>query len=422
LEFLIPPSPTQESKITSGDANQPKKRQGPRTLSTSLLNDGAVTMGTQDRLGFEPTAETLASFISSTGTATPLVIAVNAKWGAGKSSLVNFVTEKLERRLDLEAFYYAANERLYLKSFFDWCVTNQPGSGFHRLGQAVRSARPLNSRLRHTVVRFDAWMHDDAPQIASAFAKQIIIAASSARPLVWQILRPVSFKYSGKVAILGTLSVLALSYFAIGLVSLTFFPDFSVRCISQLEGLFRSAGSKGAHPAGGWFGKAEATAPTLFGIVGLTAKQVKEFFDSVNKYIKSPERASSEASLAKVNERLRGLIQQATTNNRRFIIYVDNLERCKPENALSLLEVINQLLSHPQVVTIIAADMEIIAASAGSRFKEQAKLLATSEGTEAGICLEYGRRYVRKMVQLNVSLPKPSPAQLGRLGEDREAG
>ena len=78
-------------------------------------------------------------------------------------------------------------------------------------------------------------------------------------------------------------------------------------------------------------------------------------------------------------------------------------------------------MSHPQVVTIIAADMELIAASAGSRFKDQAKLLATREGTEAGICLDFGRRYVRKMVQLTVMVPRPLASDLKTLGrEDKE--
>jgi hypothetical protein len=372
----------------------------------SLLNDTAILTVEQDRLSFEPTAETMASFINADKTATPVVIAVNAQWGTGKSSLVNIILRKLERRTALEKLLRFLFLRPRWARLLTWCRNREEGSTIWRFGTAVAQARAYDKRDRHTVLRFDAWMHDDAPQIASAFASEVLTAANAARPLWSQIVRPVPLRYTGWVAKTGMLLMLSLG--AILLVALYYLavanglvpPDL----IPMLQGWLRGSTS------------AEKIAPTAaVAILGFGAKHIKDVYDSLQKYINNPERAAADARLVRVSAKLRSLLQQATTRRRRFIIYIDNIERCKPENALTLLEVVNQLLSHPQVVVIVAGDMELVAASAGSRFKEQAKLLARKEGSEAAICLEFGRRYVRKMVQLSIGVPQASKGELDTL-------
>src|SRR6266511_2920595 len=46
---------------------------------------------------------------------------------------------------------------------------------------------------------------------------------------------------------------------------------------------------------------------------------------------------------------------------RRFVIFVDDLERCRPPRAVEVCEVASQLLGHPNVVTVLVADMATIA-------------------------------------------------------------
>ena len=145
----------------------------------------------------------------------------------------------------------------------------------------------------------------------------------------------------------------------------------------------------------------------------------KNLMDSVSKFLKDPSKAASEGLIHRVRQRLGGLLQQATSGGRRFVIIIDDLERCKAENALAILDLVNQLLSHPNVVVIISGDMEAIAASAGTKYKEQAKLL-TSSKEERTSSLEYGRRYLQKVVQMQFDLPPPVPATMETLTKPQE--
>ena len=51
------------------------------------------------------------------------------------------------------------------------------------------------------------------------------------------------------------------------------------------------------------------------------------------------------------SRQLRRLIGQALRGKRRLMIFVDNLERCRPPRAVEVCEVVSQLIGHPEVVT-----------------------------------------------------------------------
>jgi hypothetical protein len=91
------------------------------------------------------------------------------------------------------------------------------------------------------------------------------------------------------------------------------------------------------------------------------------------------------------------------------VIIVDDLERCSSDRALEVCQVASQLLAQPGVVAILLADMEPIARSAGARY-------AASMPDGAAIDPEeIGRRYLAKIVQLEIALPPPSPADMRRV-------
>src|SRR5262249_45288167 len=85
----------------------------------------------QDRFGFKDYADALAAILDHEKTATPFTMAINAPWGAGKTTLAKMIEEQLVQR---------PKDR----------------------GQAP-----------HIVCWFNAWMHDDAPNLATAFICQV---------------------------------------------------------------------------------------------------------------------------------------------------------------------------------------------------------------------------------------------------------
>jgi hypothetical protein len=120
---------------------------GPETLS--LLSDKSLDDATDDRLHFAAYADALADLLDNPETDTPLTIAINAQWGAGKTSLAKLVQRRLEQRA----------------------------------GQ--RSQAPAN------VCWFNAWSHDDAPHLGAAFAADVAKTADRKRPwwrrLIWPL-------------------------------------------------------------------------------------------------------------------------------------------------------------------------------------------------------------------------------------------
>ncbi len=107
--------------------------------SLRMLADTPLTDDDADRLDFKPYADALAGLIDSPNTATPLTLAINAPWGAGKTTLSMMIKRRLEQKL-------AADEY-----------------------------------LPHATCWFNAWMHDDASHLASAFAAYVAHCANHFR-------------------------------------------------------------------------------------------------------------------------------------------------------------------------------------------------------------------------------------------------
>ena len=70
-----------------------------------------------------------------------------------------------------------------------------------------------------------------------------------------------------------------------------------------------------------------------------------------------------------VREQLGKIVRQAT-HHRRLIVFVDDLERCRPPRAVDIREAATQLLGHPQVVTVLVGDMNAIAAAAAIKYAD----------------------------------------------------
>ncbi|MCP4249536.1 MAG: hypothetical protein GY778_21040, partial [bacterium] len=89
-------------------------------VSVRMVSDEPIERADQDRLDFKPYARALTGLINEENTHTPLTLAINARWGVGKSSLGKMVKHQLETQ--------------------------------------VRT----KGRSAHRTCWFNAWMHDDA--------------------------------------------------------------------------------------------------------------------------------------------------------------------------------------------------------------------------------------------------------------------
>lgn len=365
----------------------------PEEKIDSPVNETILSASEHDRLKFEAAAESLAVLINDEKSVTPLVVGVDVLWGTGKSTLVNRVIRKTTRRGKGEAWRYWLASHGLLKP-----VRSTLMSPFDRVRSAIEKARPYNPRYRHTICHFNAWMHDDAPQIMGVFAEEVIKSADSARSLFNQVFRPVRFKW-GWVLLLQTLVfifvMLLIKEIYNYMDAMGNIPESFSQLVKTTSDQIRT-----------WIATGLSAGLALL-ILGF--KQIQAFLSPVTQFLRDPARSAARARVVVVRRKIGHLVEQATTRNRKLVILVDDLDRCKPENSLAILECANQILGHKNVIVVVAGDLQLTAAAAGLRFKSQAEIL-TALGTPANaLSMNYGWMAIRRLVQMNIQVPPPNP-------------
>jgi hypothetical protein len=326
--------------------------------SVSTLADLPLETDVDDSLEFGPCADALAGLIDDPKTGTPLTIAINAPWGAGKSTLAQMIARRL-------------------------------------------AAKPaVDAGLKPIVCWFNAWLHDDAQNLGSALASYVTRRIARERRLRTRLCHPLpralwspgqrsALYLSLTMVLIVTVAFAATRWAAIGEVFVALFGDSPV--------------AKGVAGAGG-----------LASLLGF-AKASSSTAGAVAKFVADPDRVASFGNISEVRNQLERLVAQARRGSRRVVIFIDDLERCQPPRGVDLLEVVNQLLNHPGVVVVIIADMPAIAACADIKYEKLAQHYSPTEATTGGANRNYGRLYLHKIVQLQFDVPPHAPARLQKL-------
>jgi formylglycine-generating enzyme required for sulfatase activity len=113
--------------------------------------------------------------------------------------------------------------------------------------------------------------------------------------------------------------------------------------------------------------------------------------------------------LEQFQTRFRELVQEHVKPN-RFVVFIDDLDRCLPEKAIGVLEAIKLFLDVENCVFVIGLDQEVIARGIEMKYKE---LGAKHEGdTQPHFTVE-GVRYLEKIIQLPFQIPPVEQANMG---------
>lgn len=327
------------------------------------LSDAPSGTTKQDHLGFGPYAEALAFLIDWKSSKPPLTVAINGPWGAGKTSLARLVQEQL-------------------KTHGDWDDD-------------------------HIICEFSAWKHDDAPNLGAAFAAKVAQSASEERHWWRRLIQPLPSRMLTPEQRWRRQLYVILASFAVT-VGLVLGPDTReiITAAAQPTGTHWINAERAAHGFG-------LTLIIILAALAFIYPKIFSGTQAVARFINDPKSEAARGSIDSVTKQLGALITSATRGNRRFVVFVEDLDRCRPPRAVDVCEVVSQLLYHDDVVTVLVGDMDSIARSAAIKYR--ALELPTSGDADMAAYEEYGRSYMEKLVQLQFDVPQPPAEQLKEL-------
>ncbi len=304
-------------------------------------SDSPITSVEQDLLGFDAHAGAIAELIDDPDRGGRTIVAINGSAGSGKTSVGNLVEGHL-RRADPE--------------------------------------RPI--------LRFDAWMHDDAENLSAAVLTRLILAVDDARSVWLRTFAPLPFRLAPPGERLKRW--LPLVVFVSGITAL-------------LGGLFYSL-----------FPDNLAAAVTGAGGLAVIGRAASTRGESLAAFVKSPARLAGAGQVGRVRRQLSRLLNQATRKRGLpFILMIDDLDRCRPPSGVDVLEAVDQLV-HGDVAVILLVDLPALAACAEVKYADLAERYPGSgssrqEAAPEDNARQYGRHYLDRLLPLQLDLPARSP-------------
>jgi KAP family P-loop domain len=371
---------------------------GAADISVNQYSLGDLPIGevADDKLDFKDYAAALANLIDNPVTETPLTLAVHAAWGVGKSSLGKLIEALLKEK---------------------------------------PAARPAGAQWRttapHRVFWFNAWRHDEADNLVTAFVAELSRDCFRNTSLLYRIVRPLPVsmrtKWMGIAA--RSLSMLVQISIALALVAV------AIWAITKI----------GVDQVPSWLGLDKDSTQNIVAALAsgsvLTAalpliKWALSMRSSIEQFVIDPKEAASKGLIGDMRNYLAKLVRNSVPEGSRLVIFIDDIERCRGTGGIDLLEAINQLLMQHDanqeklpIVVILLGDIDLVALAAGTKYKEIAEYnayvepitglaaSASAEDLKKAAVYHHGRRHLQKIVQLRFNLIAADPDQVAALSD-----
>lgn len=255
------------------------------------------------------------------------------------------------------------------------------GSGKTSLMKMVKKNLPDD----FTVAWFDAWKYDKEETLWRAFLLNVLFAVEKKsgeteelKTLKTMLYRGLEFEKTGGVTIdLAKLGAkVAEGAIQIGL---SFIPP-----LATLADMAKELQKSGLGNAAGGFETA------------IQRERIKIYVEQVR-------------SLEQFQDKFATLVQSYIVPN-RLVVFVDDLDRCLPEKAIEVLEVIKLFLDVENCVFVLGLDQEVIARGIEMKYKEFG---AKQDGDKEQKFTIEGVRYLEKIIQLPFQIPPVEQSDMG---------
>jgi hypothetical protein len=351
------------------------------SIEDSGVADRPLRPGDADLLDHTPLAQALSGFLRHQKTEPPLVVAVSGDWGTGKSSLMSLLKGDLEKRgfcpVWFNAWHHQTESHL-LASLLESIRRDGVPSWFRPVGWAFR-AKLVLGRARRRVPEVFALL------LLMSFATVICCREPEA---VKKVLRAYDEAIAAKGALTtGWLLLLSASR---ALPFLAFASPFFL----ALAALQRGLKAFGVSPA-----------ETLGRVV-------------VGARVKDLEKTTSFRS--RFAEEFREVTNALLP--RRMVIFIDDLDRCRPENVLLVLESVNFLTTSGDCHVVLGMARDKVERAVGLGFKGVAEAFYDDNASPEEKQRRYATQYMQKLVGIEIAVPTATSQQLARFLDASASG
>jgi KAP family P-loop domain len=137
-------------------------------------------------------------------------------------------------------------------------------------------------------------------------------------------------------------------------------------------------------------GLGHATSLATAGVVG--KEQINSLLDGLSK-----DDADQYDQVNRFEQDFAKAVDDAVGEGGRLVVFIDDLDRCTPDSAITVLESLKLFLGNARCVFVLALDVDVLAAVSTNKFR--GALVGAPEESVSGM------RYLEKIVQLPFFLP-----------------
>ncbi|HKW68847.1 MAG TPA: P-loop NTPase fold protein [Terriglobales bacterium] len=445
-------------------ATEPSPQQRP-SVANEALSDSPLQSADKDQLQFTPLAQGVSGFLSNPNTLLPVTIAIQGGWGTGKSSLMNLLRDELTkikfRPVWFNAWHHQEDENL-LASMLQ-TVRNEAVPGFfsttgmwfrvhlawHRMRRNLQGILGMVFVLAVLCSAESYWHHIPHHAMASAMARWNGKIQEQASNISHVTRKPegtdktTSPAPAGETLISSGRSITAGSALAPGEGA----PAKSSEAPSSLLGYLLALLVNFYSLLHVFFEPAEALSlgtyvtgplPALYVILRIIPsawKQLRAFGENPANLLHSAAPGASNKQLdAQTSFRTKFAKQfedvtLSLGDGHRLVIFVDDLDRCRPEKVGEMLEDLNYIVTAGPCAVVLGIEDKAVRAALGLNFRETAEereevndvdpanLSAVAHAKRE----KFAERYIEKLINIELNVPQPTESELTKLLKAAEA-
>jgi photosystem II stability/assembly factor-like uncharacterized protein len=344
----------------------------PERISTAAIQDivtadAPVESLEGDRLGRRSLVERLSGLIVNPNTQAPLVITLQAPWGMGKTSVMRMMQSHLE------------------------------------------------NKYRATTIWFNAWHHQKEDLLLAylmeTIQKEAVPQWISLRGPVFR-LKLIAKRLVGK----GQLDRLALVLAGMALFYLSVFHPKEVQSAFGNPEWMQNQWVKNLVPLLALLPAWNVLVAFKSNPEKMTDKSGGFLVDTFKELIRLPSLVGKSDVRQEFANNLKDVV--AALKPHRLVIFLDDLDRCRPEQVIQILEAINFLGSVANCFLIVGADYKRVETLVANEFEtialrekeneEKGKVAADTLALRVEERMKFARNYLKKIVNLRIDLAKPT--------------